>query len=45
MSMPEQKAKWEQGSVDDWAIEAYAIAKSDVYGSGECRKITCAEVG
>jgi hypothetical protein len=30
---PEQKAKWEQGSLDDWAMEAFAIAKSDVYGN------------
>ena len=29
----EQKARWEQGSVDDWAIEAYLISKSDVYGN------------
>jgi hypothetical protein len=28
----EQKAKWEQGSVDDWAMEAYKIAKADTYG-------------
>jgi hypothetical protein len=29
---PEQKAKWEQGSVDDWAMEAFLISKRDVYG-------------
>jgi hypothetical protein len=30
---PEQKTKWEKGSLDDWAMEAFAIAKSDVYGT------------
>jgi hypothetical protein len=30
---PQQKAEWEKGSVDDWALEAYAMAKADVYGS------------
>ena len=29
---PEQKAKWEQGSVDDWAMESFLISKRDVYG-------------
>jgi hypothetical protein len=30
---PEQKAKWEQGSVNDWAMEAFQISKVDVYGN------------
>jgi hypothetical protein len=29
---PELKAKWEQGSVDDWAMESFLISKRDVYG-------------
>jgi hypothetical protein len=29
---PEQKAQWEPGSVNDWAMEAFQISKSDVYG-------------
>jgi hypothetical protein len=29
---PEQEAAWKQGSVDDWAMEAFEIAISDVYG-------------
>jgi hypothetical protein len=28
-----KKTEWEKGTVDDWAMEAYAIAKSDVYGN------------
>jgi len=29
---PQQKTEWEQGSVNDWAMEAFQISKSDVYG-------------
>jgi hypothetical protein len=29
----DQKAQWEKGSIDDWAMEAYAIAKADTYGN------------
>ena len=28
----QQKAQWEKGSIDDWAMEAYAMARADVYG-------------
>jgi len=30
---PDLKAQWEKGTLDDWAMEAYGIAKSDVYGN------------
>jgi hypothetical protein len=29
---PEQEAEWRQGTFDDWAMEAFNIAFSDVYG-------------
>jgi hypothetical protein len=29
---PAQKAEWEKRSLDDWAMEAFEISKSDVYG-------------
>jgi hypothetical protein len=29
---PEQEAEWRQGTVDDWAMEAFNIAFTDVYG-------------
>jgi S1/P1 Nuclease len=29
---PEQKKAWEQGSLDDWAMEAFEISKADAYG-------------
>jgi hypothetical protein len=29
---PEQEAEWRQGTPDDWAMEAFEIAISDVYG-------------
>jgi hypothetical protein len=37
---PEQKAKWEQGSVDDWAMEAFLISKRDAYGDPPLSKDT-----
>jgi hypothetical protein len=30
---PALRTQWENGSIDDWAMEAYAIAKADVYGN------------
>jgi hypothetical protein len=29
---PEQRTEWEKGSVDDWAREAFKLAKDDAYG-------------
>jgi hypothetical protein len=29
---PQKKAEWEKGAPDDWAMEAYVMAKADVYG-------------
>jgi S1/P1 Nuclease len=37
---PEQKKAWEQGSLDDWAMEAFAISKADVYGDPPLSKDT-----
>lgn len=37
---PKQKAQWEQGSVNDWAMEAFQLSKADVYGDPPLSKGT-----
>jgi S1/P1 Nuclease len=37
---PQQEAEWKRGNYDDWAIEAFNIAFTDVYGEPPLSKGT-----
>jgi len=37
---PEREAEWKQGTYDDWAMEAFDIAFTDVYGETPLSKDT-----